>query len=76
MTKAKEPTTQAEREAVENCIRRMMDELETDQIEVSVSLGKPLVWLDLVFAVYQGKTLDEAYIKAAHDRAGTEPPPF
>jgi hypothetical protein len=53
----------------------MAVELKTDSIELYIHEGWQ-VWLEVNGKLYRHETLDAAYIQAAHDRAGTEPPPF
>ena len=78
---AKQPkqTTQAEREAVGNCIKQMIAEMEGVE-DLYIGYEDGLFYLEWglfdEFDVAYGATLDEAYINARHKVAGTTPPPF
>jgi hypothetical protein len=72
-------TTPADRRKVATILEAMRVELDTDAICIMLHQG--------IFAVqYQssesearlleGVSLDDAFINALHDAAGTEPPPF
>ena len=77
MTK-KHTTPQARRDA-EATLRAMATELDVDFLEVTLTHDYPrgtglwfVLWYD---GVASGDTLDDAFIKALHKKAGTEPPP-
>ena len=76
MTK-KHATPQARRDA-EATLRAMKEELDVDFLEVTLTHDYPgsEVWFVLWYdGTVSGDTLDDAFIKALHKKAGTEPPP-
>ena len=76
MTK-KHATPQARRDA-EATLRAMKEELDVDFLEVTLTHDYPgsEVWFVLWYdGVASGYSLDDAFINALHERAGTEPPP-
>ena len=77
--KQPKPTTQAEREAVGNCIKQMIAEMAgVDDLYIGFEGGLFYFEWGLFddFDFADGSTLDEAYINARHKVAGTEPAPF
>jgi hypothetical protein len=79
MSKQPKPTTKPEREAVGNCILRMIQEMEGVE-DLYMGYESGVFYLEWGFGdefdFADGVTLDEAYINARHKVAGTTPPPF
>jgi hypothetical protein len=77
--KGPKPTTKPEREAVGDCILRMIDEMQgVEDLYIGYESGVFYFEWGLFdeFDFAEGATLDEAYTAARHKVAGTEPTPF